>query len=90
MYTATICASVESSQCVTYATGPSCSKFGAAATFAWFTSFGMVGTMALRDPKAFESILRGAKSDSYDDIDRPQSIIPPTGTQGGQQKVVDL
>ena len=90
MYTATICASVESSQCVSYTGGPSCSKFGAAATFAWFTSFGIVGTMFLHDPQAFISILKGAKSDHYDDIDKAPSIIPPTGTQGGQQKVVDL
>ncbi|GMH50684.1 hypothetical protein TL16_g09237 [Triparma laevis f. inornata] len=91
VYTATICASVESSECKSV-TGydPGCSKFAASATFSWFASFGFLATMVVRDPAAFMKLVKGGASDNYDDIDAPSSILPPTGTSKPEQKVVDL
>lgn len=53
-------------------------------------SFGFLATMVVRDPAAFMKLVKGGASDNYDDIDAPNSILPPTGTSKPEQKVVDL
>ena len=91
-YTATICISEDSSTYCKAISDSTCSKLSAGATFGWFGSFGIVGSIFLREPAAFTRLVKGLKDESYADIVGPTGSIS-TGaapTEQAPQKVVDL
>jgi len=88
-YTSTICASVDSSECIFSGVSDyhgSCSKLHAAACFSWFGFFGIIGGVFLRDPETFKKLVVGVKSDHYDDIDGASAGAPAVQ----QKAAVDL
>jgi len=89
-YTATICVSVDSSQCLD-GFNMSCGAQAAAATFMWFTSFMLLVTIYIRTPEYFHSLLSPPDNSQYDDIDANASI-PESSTNSatGENRRIDL
>ena len=85
-YTATICASVESTQFTTCGDiSDVCAKMHTSAFFMWFTTFTIMATIYIRDPEAVKRMIKGLGSERYQDIDSQ-------GMGGGAtpKKTVDL
>ena len=85
VYTATICASDDSSKCSLDT--EMCHKYHATAVFMWFSTFGVIANIYLRDPETFKALVKGKGAGHYDDIDDRHSTA---GNQAPSQKTVDL